>query len=330
MVSSMAVSTAYAHSPTGVSVTAVTETTVTIGWTHAAAAQNCGGLAACGGLTDVNILRVPGQSCATNCEHGVAVSNSTAYLVANNATAFTSWTDHSLPEGTEFSYQVCHGDPSTHTCSTTDTNTTNAGNSDKVFTTTKATAVNATSINLSMNQNSAVLSWAGPAAANNTAVTGLKIEYSLDGGSNYTTATSNSTQERSEVAFLITGLQTSQEYVFRVAAVTESIGGGGGITSKSASGNTGTTNTFTASTLGEEVGIVAPPPKAISYSSGVITGGNLQVTVKENSGWDRTLNVALYTNITEDQTKQDSDTYIIWNYFDPVLALIQLHLVKHQ
>jgi len=55
-----------------------------------------------------------------------------------------------------------------------------------------------------------------------------------------------------------------------------------------------------------------------SYSNGVITDGNLQVTVKENKGWDRTLNVALYTNIREDQTKQDSDTYIIWNYFDPV------------
>ena len=72
------------------------------------------------------------------------------------------------------------------------------------------------------------------------------------------------------------------------------------------------------STRGEELGNVAPPPQATSYSSGAITGGNLQVTVKENSGWDRTLNVALYTNIREDQTKQDSDTYIIWNYFDPV------------
>ena len=319
MVSSMAVSAAYAHSPTGVSVTAVTATTVTIGWTHTAAGA-CA-TSGCNGLTDVDIMRIPGQSVAVN--YTTLISNSTAYVVANNATlgnlaGMTSWTDHSLPEGTIFSYEVCHGDPDTHTCADADVNAVNAGRADKVFTQTKATAINATSINFSMNQNSAVVSWAGPPSANHTAVTGLKIEYSLDGGSNYTTATSNSTQERSAVAYKVTGLQTSQEYIFRVAAVTESIGGGGGITSKSASGNTGTTSTFTASTLGEEVGKVAPPPKATSYSSGTITDGNLQVTVKENSGWDRTLNVALYTNIREDQTKQDSDTYIIWNYFDPV------------
>ena len=314
MVSSMAVSAAYAHDPTGVSVT-TTETTATITWTHTGSA-GCADSGNSGCLTDVDIMRIPGQTADVN--YTTLFSNSTAYVIVNNATGLSTWTDHSLPEGTVFSYQVCHGDPDTHTCAVADTNATNAGGVDPVFTQTKAVAINATSINFSMDQNSAVVSWAGPPSGNHTAVTGLKIEYSLDGGTNYTTATSNSTQERSEVAFLITGLQTSQEYIFRVAAVTESIGGGGGITSKSASGNTGTTNTFTASTLGEEVGKVAPPPKATSYSSGTITDGNLQVTVKENSGWDRTLNVALYTNIREDQTKQDSDTYIIWNYFDPV------------
>ena len=313
MVSSMAVSAAYAHDPTGVSVT-TTETTATITWTHTGSA-GCADSGNSGCLTDVDIMRIPGQSVAVN--YTTLLSNSTAYVVANNATGLTTWTDHSLPEGTVFSYQVCHGDTDTATCADSDVDSANAGRANKVFTQTDAVVVNGTSINFSMGQNSAVVSWAGPQPGNGTAVTGLKIEYSLDGGSNYTTATSNSTQERSAVAYKITGLQSSQEYIFRVAAVTEA-NSAGAITSKSASGAAGTTATFTHTTRGEELGNVAPPPKATSYSSGAITGGNLQVTVKENSGWDRILNVALYTNITDDQTKEDSDTYIIWNYFDPV------------
>ena len=322
MVSSAALSAAYAHSPTSVSLSAITETTITVNWTHTAAGA-CASSVACEGKTDVDIMRVPGQSCATSCLHGVSISNSTAYVVANNATGLTSWTDHSLPEGTEFSYQVCHTEQeaadgeTTLGCTKANTDGTNAGNSLKVFGMTKPTAINATSLNFSMDQNSAVVSWILPSSNNNSAISGLKIEYSLDGGSNYTTSTSNSTQEGTDVAYRVTGLQSSQEYIFRVAAVTESQGDTG-ITSKSASGSTGTTNTFTHTTRGEAPDKAPPPPQATSYSSGTITGGNLQVTVKENSGWDRTLNVALYTNIREDQTKQDSDTYIIWNYFDPV------------
>ena len=101
MVSSMAVSAAYAHAPTGVSVT-TTETTATISWTHAAAAQNCGGKATCGGLTDVDIIRLPGQHSSEN--YTTTVGNSTQYVVANNATGLSTWTDHSLPQGTVFSY----------------------------------------------------------------------------------------------------------------------------------------------------------------------------------------------------------------------------------
>ena len=315
MVSSMAVSAAYAHSPSSVSATS-TETTATIIWTHTAAGA-CA-TSGCNGLTDVDIMRIPGQNSVAGTDidnHSVLVGNGTAYVVANNATGLSTWKDHSLPEGTLFNYQVCHNEPDAVACTTALTDGTNEGNSDKVFTQTKATAP--TGINLSMDQNSAVVSWIGPTANNNTAVTGLKIEYSLDGGSNYTTATSNSTQERSAVAYLVTGLQTSQEYIFRVSPVTEA-NSVGAVASKSSAGAAGTSALFTHTTRSAAEGIVAPPPQATSYSSGVITGGNLQVTVKENSGWDRTLNVALYTNITEDQTKQDSDTYIIWNYFDPV------------
>ena len=105
----MAVTAAYAHSPTGVSVTAVTATTVTIGWTHTAAGA-CA-TSGCNGLTDVDIMRIPGQNSVAGTDidnHSVLVGNGTAYVVANNATGLSAWTDHSLPEGTVFNYQVCH------------------------------------------------------------------------------------------------------------------------------------------------------------------------------------------------------------------------------
>jgi len=319
MVSSMAVTAAYAHSPTGVSVTAVTATTVTIGWTHTAAGA-CA-TSNCNGLTDVDILRVPGQSAST--ANTTLVSNSTAYMVYNNATTITTFTDHSLPEGTIFSYQVCHNEANAVLCTTALTDGTNEGNSDKVWTTTLASEI--AGLTASTDQNSVVLTWqgfvvngtgtstdratpgVGVTITNDTAVAGYKIEYSSDGGTTFTTATSNSSSTTR--TYEVTGLQTSLEYVFRVSAVTDP---------NSFAGNAGTTSLWTGITRGEAPDKVSAPPQATSYSNGVITDGNLQVTVKENKGWDRTLNVALYTNIREDQTKQDSDTYIIWNYFDPV------------
>ena len=113
MGSSFAVSAAYAHDPTGVSVT-TTETTATIIWTHTAAGA-CA-TSNCNGLTDVDIVRVPGQSGATI--NTTLVSNSTAYMVYNNATTITTFTDHSLPEGTIFSYQVCHNEANAVLCTT--------------------------------------------------------------------------------------------------------------------------------------------------------------------------------------------------------------------
>ena len=193
MVSSMAVSAAYAHAPTAVTLTP-TETTILISWTHSGDAGQdpvCvegRSLSTC--LTDVDVMRLPGQTAST--ANTTTVSNSTAYMVINNATGLSSFTDHSLPEGTVFSYQVCHteadggsaADPTSLGCTEANTDGTNAGTADEVFTTTKASAVNGTSINFSMAQNSAVVNWTVPPGNNNTAVGGLKIEYSLDGGFN--------------------------------------------------------------------------------------------------------------------------------------------------
>ena len=134
MVSSMAVSAAYAHDPTGVSVT-TTETTATIIWTHAGTA-GCADSGNSGCLTDVDIMRIPGQNSVAGTDidnHSVLVGNGTAYVVANNATGLSTWTDHSLPEGTVFAYQVCHTETAKASCLVADTNGTNEGKADTVF-----------------------------------------------------------------------------------------------------------------------------------------------------------------------------------------------------
>ena len=308
LLSSFAVSGVYAHAPSGVALTA-TNSTVKIAWAYHQA--------------DVDIIRSVGQNGGgvSYPSTSVLVGNSTAHVIYNNATGhglnkdtIAAWIDHSLPEGTEFGYKVCHAEPDTASCSDAHTDGTNEGNSDWEYITTHASAVS--TVNVSADQNSAVLSWVGWAgngtsgitSANNTAVAGYRVSYSSDGGSTYTTSISNtSSVTRSHE---VTGLESNTQYIFKIAGVTEGSG--------SVDGNAGINSTWTGTTRGEEPDKVSPPPQASSYSTGSITDGNLQVTVKENKGWDRTLNVALYTNIREDQTKQDSDTYIIWNYFDPV------------
>ena len=140
---SFSVSEAYAHAPKDVSLSAVTETTITINWTHSAAAGQTPPCVAAAStstcITDVNIMRIPGISGSTS--HSTLVSNSTAYVVYNNATGLSSYKDFSLAEGTEYNYQVCHGDVDADSCADSDVNTTNAGAAGKVYATTKASAV---------------------------------------------------------------------------------------------------------------------------------------------------------------------------------------------
>ena len=81
MVSSMAVSAAYAHAPTAVTLTP-TETTIVIAWTHSGDAGQdpvCvtgKSLSTC--LTDVDIMRIPGIFGST--AHSTLTSNSTAIM----------------------------------------------------------------------------------------------------------------------------------------------------------------------------------------------------------------------------------------------------------
>ena len=194
LLSSFAVAGVYAHAPSGVALTA-TNSTVKIMWDYHQA--------------DVDIIRSVGQNGGgvSYPSTSVLVGNSTSHVIYNNATGarvgftnWTDWTDHSLPEGTEFGYKVCHAEPDTASCSDAHTDGTNEGNSDWEYITTHASAVS--TVNVSADQNSVVLSWVGWAgngtgtslgitSANNTAVAGYRVSYSSDGGSTYTTSISN-------------------------------------------------------------------------------------------------------------------------------------------
>ncbi|MEA2044104.1 MAG: hypothetical protein U9M99_01815, partial [Thermoproteota archaeon] len=150
--------------------------------------------------------------------------------------------------------------------------------------------------------------------ANNTDVTGLKIEYSTD-GSSFSTASSNSTGftgSQDDKQYTISSLSQSTQYWVRVSGVT--------FDSASASGDiAGTTSVLTpVFTSAKPAAGGNADPRATSYSTGAVTNGNLQVTLKEDRGWDRILNTVLYTNISADQGIGDSDTYITWNFFDGV------------
>ena len=304
-------SDAYAHTPTSVSLSPSADgTQVTITWVHlgTAGANGCG--SGCGLGDDKRFVDVMRD----------------AVNIVNNSTAQT-FTDASLSQGQEYGYLVCHGDPSTATCAAADVNETNSGLAAKVWTTTKASAVTdgnlyaglAHDISLSAGTNNIVVTWAGP-GLNNTNTEGLQIEYSSDGGASFTTATSNSSAINNRIPFVeydITGLQSSTEYLIRVAGVTEA---------NSATGNTGSavicTNCNITTQNGDNRGkTLSPSPQAASYSNGDVTGGNLKVTLQEDRGWDRILSATLYTNITEGGTIADSDTSITWHYFDGVTVI---------
>jgi len=312
----MTASAVYAHAPTSLSLSGQTESTITINWTHATT-DSCG--SDCDGVTDVDIVRTPGQIGSTL--NTVSITNATAYVVANNATGLSSWTDHSLPSGTYFMYEVCHPDPSTSTCATADTNTTHAASTEPMWTTTKASAP--TDIKLTPHPKKIdvrVGAWLtnttnAPAGnfANNTAVVGLKVEYSTD-GSTFSTATSNSTGftgSQDSPQYTISSLSQSTQYWVRVSGVSDG---------SSAAGSVAGTTTLLDSVYTSAVRASSgnADPRATSYAVGDVTSGNLKVTLKEDRGWDRILNTVLYTNISADQGIGASDTYITWNFFDGV------------
>ena len=303
------ISDSEAHAPTSVAVTAAdSEDMLTITWVHAAATA-CG--AACSGVDHVDILRVPGQDASLN--YTTKVGNATAYVVANNATGVLTWTDHSLAQGTQYQYTICHPDPAESDCSA---DTSNAA----TFVTTGAVPMETTLgseptlVTLIPRQTEIDVIWAGH-SFNNTDVKGLAIKYTTDGAT-YTTATSNSSTAFHSITpqYTITGLTANTSYSLAIASVTEINSG--------SSGNTGTfficANCGDIRTLQNSVPASNPGPSVVNSLNGEITNNDLTLTLYENKGWDRILNTVLYTNINAGQGIENSDTYITWNFFNGV------------
>ena len=301
----LAASDVSAHVPTAVTLSAETETKITITWVHlgSQAANGCG--SGCG-LGDskrfVDVLRG-----STN--------------IVNNSTLQT-YTDHSLSEGTEYNYTVCHGDPSTTNCAVTATyalkadpafSHTLAGNGTGLGFKSLPDGSQNLTVTLATNPTSIDVLWAGP-THNNTNVIGLKVQYQKAGDSSFTTSTENSTGINGGKAVpvhTITGLTSGATYTVKLSGVT------GG--DSSGSGAVGTASTLSAVTLPGQTGTIKnPTPQVKTIASGQVVDGNLKATLFEDKGWDRILNVALYTNISADQGIENSDTYITWNFFDGV------------
>ena len=158
---SFAVSESNAHAPSSVSLSAITETTITINWTHAGTAGQTPvcvtGISLSTCLTDVDIMRLPGIFGST--AHSTLIGNNTAYVVYNNATGLTSYKDFSLAEGTEYTYEVCHGDVDGDSCASADVNTTDAATSARMTATTLGSAI--TGLTISTDEDRVVLSWTG-------------------------------------------------------------------------------------------------------------------------------------------------------------------------
>ena len=334
-----------AHKPTGIAAAWVTTNQVMLVWTHV-------GSVAGAVNADVDICRYSTtagdrpQTIDTIIQNNASRNGAGAGNVGKSGALAqageSAYVDHSLAEGTHYAYVIMHANPSDIKCQQTPT-AQKAFKAADVHVFTKA--MNPIDVSLSSTTDTIDVKWNGkfvhngtstdgadPAQTNNvgsiynhTAVAGLKIEYSSDGGTTFTTATSNSTANAGVVDYTITGLESSTEYHIRVSGVTDSVGSfgnathGHGYVSDMELGSAHVCQNCIITTRGDEPGREAVPAVVQSYSTGKITNGNLAVTLKEDRGWDRILDVALYTNInTNTQGIENSDTYITWNYFDGV------------
>lgn len=342
-----------AHAPTKIKATTISETQIEIYWTHTLESGTEGhedsGATKNYTQVDVDIIRLAEGGTAVN-----IVNNSTGGFTgavvdikAGEETCTTEantggmcvWTDN-VAQGENYTYTVCHGDsgssadPSTLTETDCSVDTTNSALGTTVHNSTKASAIGKDSINLSAEERSVFVTWNGcfgnssssctsnqshpTLYGNHTGVGGLKIEYSSDGGSTYSTATSNSSIRGAANTYEVTGLEAGTQYWFKFSGIQE----GNNIQDQLA----GTVdlaisgiNTITTTDAGGET--VESSPLASSYATGAVTDGNLKVTLSEDKGWDRILNVVLHTNINSGDAITDSDTSITWNYFNGVTVI---------
>ena len=328
---SFAVSDAFAHAPSAVTIANSTERTIAITWTHTAAGA-CA-TSNCTGVSDVDILRD-----TTNILNNSTDGTTAGHTVNGDGTG--SWIDGntaSIAQGTTYAYKVCHGDTGETDCSA---DTTNAAAAVAVSGSTEAATPKPSSIILTPGINSVTLTWAAPFGGdNNTDVSGYLIQRKTGSSGTFSTIVNSTTSTATtlfdnglvglenctndpescgggnyaagaQLGINGTGLQSGQQYFYRIYSLVPYV---------NAFANGDPTPIMNVTTLAPSPQVISSP-SATQYSSGDITGGNLQLTVSENSGWDRTLNIALHTNITAGQTVEESDTSIVWNFFDPVVV----------
>jgi len=343
---------AEAHAPTKIKATTISETQIEIYWTHTLESGTEGhedsGATKNYTQVDVDIIRLAEGGTAVN-----IVNNSTGGFTgavvdiqANtaphgcateaNTGGMCVWTDN-VAQGENYTYTVCHGDsgssatPATLTETDCSVDTTNSALGATVHNSTKAAAIGKDSINLSAEERSIYVTWNGcfgnssssctanqshpTLFGNHTGVGGLKIQYSSDGGSSYSTATSNSSIRGGASTYEVTGLESGTQYWLKFSGIQE----GNNIQDQLAGTvDFAISGINTISTIGASDNIIEASPVASSYATGAVTDGNLKVTLSEDMGWDRILDVALHTNINSGDAIADSDTSITWNYFDGV------------
>ena len=341
-----------AHAPTKIKATTISETQIEIYWTHTleSGTEGHGDSGATKNYTqvDVDIIRLAEGGTAVNILNNSTggftgavadLTGDSTCVTEDNTGGMCVWTDN-VAEGENYTYTVCHGDsgssadPSTLTETDCSIDTTNAALGTTVHNSTKASAIGKDSINLSAEERSIYVTWNGcfgnstsscttqqshpTLFANHTGVGGLKIEYTSD-LSSWTTATSNSSIRGAADTYEVTGLEPGTQYWLRFSGVQE----GNNIQSQLvgtvdlAISGINTITTLPSDTEDKK----EASPLASSYATGAVTDGNLSVTLHEDMGWDRILNVALHTNVNVGETAADSDTSITWNYFDGVTVV---------
>ena len=334
----LTISDSAAHAPTDIVLGSITTDQITITWTHA-------GSSSAAQQKDVDILRQVGSTGWVNILNNSTLAGSYVDTSLAAGTEYSYTVCHGEGSGSDSSgtgYAAAILCPDSIR---TNTNGTQAGIGPKVYAVTLpcapgfeqqsvstdgCTASDTTYVpTFNLKPTEIDVFWAGH-QYNNTQVAGLKVEYasvnSAGTVSSFTTATTNSTNamccpnnSTAQKWYTITGLSADTNYQVRLSTITTT-------TTENIAGTAGNNTGGTSATSLWDAGITVPAQSAIktqvgpgaSYYATGDADANLKVTLKENSGWDRILNVALYTNISAGEGIGASDTSITWNFFDGV------------
>jgi fibronectin type 3 domain-containing protein len=237
--------------PTGVTATAISSNSITVSWNASPSA------------TSYNIYR--------------STSSSGPFPMVGS-TAATSSTDTGLSPGTTYYYEISAANsggesaPSSPVSATTISATT-----PQPPTGLTANAVSSSQTNLS---------WTVPSNNGGSAITGYKIERSIDGGTTWLTIVSNTAS--TSTTYSDTGLASSTTYTYRVSAI-NSVGTSSPSNTASATTLTGTTsNNIVLNGIQTTSGTVSSSPYQITLSNfNVGTGSNhlLVVGVEANNNY---------------------------------------------